>query len=224
MGDMGKAIDAVWEQIHSTREWGRYPTEAVIRFVARNYYQLDRKNVKILDFGCGQGAHTWYLAREGFDTYAFDGSESAVKRTREYLEKEDVQAEVKVMDGISLDYEDNFFDAVIDSACIGHTTMENIIEMYCGIHRVLKPGGQLFTTFFSTRTSGYGEGKLIEPGTFCGIKDGPLGGEGVTHFWQEEELKHTLEIAGFSQVKIEKMMYSTNAYVVENLNAVCVKA
>lgn len=224
MADIVKSIDAVWEQIHSTREWGRYPTEAVIRFVARNFYRLDRKNVRILDFGCGQGAHTWYLAREGFDTYAFDGSESAVRRTKEYLDKEQVQAEVKVMDGIALDYEDNYFDAVIDSACIGHSTMANIIAMYHGIYRVLKPGGQLFTTFFSMATSGYGEGKSIEPGTFCGIENGPLGGEGVTHFWQEEELKRTLENIGFSQVKIEKMMYTTNSYVVENLNAVCVKA
>ena len=77
---MKKTFDEIWEDIHKNKEWGRYPSEEVIRFVARNYYNQDRDKVKILDFGCGAGANTWFLAREGFDTYAFDGSKTAVKR------------------------------------------------------------------------------------------------------------------------------------------------
>lgn len=66
-----KSFSEEWEKIHSTQEWGRYPSETVIRFIARNYYKTEREKIKILDFGCGAGAHTWYLAREGFDVYAF---------------------------------------------------------------------------------------------------------------------------------------------------------
>lgn len=65
-----KSFSEEWEKIHSTQEWGRYPSETVIRFIARNYYKTEREKIKILDFGCGAGAHTWYLAREGFDVYA----------------------------------------------------------------------------------------------------------------------------------------------------------
>ena len=69
-----------------------YPTEHVIRFIARNYYNVpERGKIKILDFGCGTGAHTWYLAREGFDAYAFDGSESAIRRAKKDLQKKDYQ-------------------------------------------------------------------------------------------------------------------------------------
>lgn len=78
---MCSSIDPKWEEIHRNREWGKYPTEYVIRFVARNYYNFPiRQRVKILDYGCGGGSHTWYLAREGFDTYAFDGSQSAIQK------------------------------------------------------------------------------------------------------------------------------------------------
>ena len=83
-----KSFDETWEEIHATQEWGKYPSESVIRFAARNYYKSDRKDVKILDFGCGGGSHTWYLAREGFDVYAFDGSQSAVKNVKVRLEQE----------------------------------------------------------------------------------------------------------------------------------------
>ena len=48
------SIDPIWEEIHSRQEWGQYPSEHVIRFIASNYYRaLDRNAVKILDFGCG---------------------------------------------------------------------------------------------------------------------------------------------------------------------------
>ncbi len=39
-----------------------------------------------------RGAHTWYLAREGFDVYAFDGSKSAVAKAAQRLEKEHLKA------------------------------------------------------------------------------------------------------------------------------------
>ena len=48
-------IDKAWEEIHSSRDWGQYPSEHVIRFVARNYYNKKRDEVKILDFGIGGG-------------------------------------------------------------------------------------------------------------------------------------------------------------------------
>ena len=87
-------MDKIWEEIHGNQPWGKYPQEYVIRFVARNYYNRDRKSVKILDFGCGQGANTWYLAREGFDTYAFDGSENAVLKCSERLKNEGLTADI----------------------------------------------------------------------------------------------------------------------------------
>lgn len=46
-----------WEEIHNNMEWGKYPSENVIRFIARNYYNEDRGRIKILDFGCGGGKH-----------------------------------------------------------------------------------------------------------------------------------------------------------------------
>ena len=113
-----KSFDETWEKIHAAQEWGKYPSEPVIRFVARNYYNEARKAVKILDFGCGGGSHTWYLAREGFDTYGFDGSKSAVNKVETRLKEEKLQADLRVRDALELDYENDFFDCVIDNATV----------------------------------------------------------------------------------------------------------
>ena len=106
---MKGSIDPVWEEIHSTQEWGQYPSEHVIRFVARNYYKKDRRSVKILDFGGGGGAHTWYLAREGFDVYGFDGSPSAVRKAEAKLAREHLSAHLCCATGQDVSYEDDFF-------------------------------------------------------------------------------------------------------------------
>ena len=134
----------LWERIHSNLEWGKYPSEQVVRFVARNYYNCVRQDIKILDFGCGAGANTWFLAREGFDVYAFDGAPSAVKRAKEYLQNEGINSvKFKVLDGKSLNYEEEFFDCVIDSACIYSNTRDDIIKMYQEVYRVLKQQGKI---------------------------------------------------------------------------------
>ena len=56
-----------WENIFLQKEWGKYPSIALVRFIASNYYDAqDRNEIKILEIGCGTGANLWYLAREGF--------------------------------------------------------------------------------------------------------------------------------------------------------------
>ncbi len=157
-----KSFDNVWEEIHATQEWGKYPSEPVIRFMARNYYKKDRKSIKVLDFGCGGGNHTWYLAKEGFSVYAFDGSISAIDKVKQLLEKERLSACLKVMDALELDYEDNFFDCIIDNATIYANKYRNIKLMYSKIFKILKEGGRLLTVNFSTNTTGYGTGKELE--------------------------------------------------------------
>jgi len=57
----GSHWDLVWKEIFSSREWGKYPPEHVIRFVARNFYRApDRKQVYLLEVGCGPGAKGHY--------------------------------------------------------------------------------------------------------------------------------------------------------------------
>ena len=45
-----KSFDQSWEEIHAKRIWGGYPSEHVIRFVARNFYGVQNRDcVRILD-------------------------------------------------------------------------------------------------------------------------------------------------------------------------------
>ena len=210
-----KSFDETWENIHATTEWGKYPAESIIRFVARNYYKEDRKSIKILDYGCGAGSHTWYLAREGFDTYAFDGSKSAVKKAKERLQSEGLEAKFKVSDALQLDYEENFFDFIIDAAMVYANKINDIILMFKNIYGMLKKGGKLFSISFSTATTGYKMGKEIEKNTFIDIEKGSLKDRGTVHFFEEEELYTLLSEIGFKDIKVDKMWFTDNGNIVE---------
>lgn len=211
-----KSFNEEWEQIHQSMEWGKYPSENVIRFVARNYFKKVRNQVRILDFGCGSGANTWFLAREGFDTYAFDGSQSAVEKAKAHLQAEGLfDVHFDVMDGTEIIYENAFFDCVIDNVCIYANCLEYINEMYANVYRILKSGGKFFSTCFGTGTAGYGDGEQIEKNTFCNIKEGTLANRAVAHFFTEDELRILAERTGFSNVIIDKMTYTDNGIRIE---------
>lgn len=214
-----KSFDTIWETIHKNQEWGKYPSEPVIRYVARNYYDKNRSQIKILDFCCGAGSHTWYLAREGFDVYAFDGSESAVNKVKERLEKEGLKADLRVRDALELDYEDNFFDCVIDNVSIYANKFENITKMYEKIYDMTKQGGRLFTSVFSKNTTGYGMGEQIEKDTFIDLTCGVLKGRGTVHFYDENEISALLDKIGFCDIQTDVIHYTDDGNVVEQIFA-----
>ena len=212
-----KSFDETWEEIHSTQDWGQYPSEHVIRFVARNYYRSDRANTKILDFCCGGGAHTWYLAREGFDVFAFDGSKSAVMKVQKKLEKEGLSAKLDVYDAAETNYSDDFFDAVIDNVSVYANTSSNIRVMYEHIFNMLKKGGKLFTSVFTEDTTGALSGEKIEEHTYRNLKDGNLSGRGIVHFFDREEMIRLLSEIGFINIVIDTLVYTDNGTTVSML-------
>jgi len=199
---------------------GVYPSEHIIRFVARNYYAVqNRKDIKILDFGCGAGAHTWFLAREGFDTYAFDISKTVVERLKAQLLKENLNAHVEVLDGNDFHYKD-FFDAVIDNVSIMTNLMKDIILMYKNVYSALKQGGKFITVVFGKETTGYKTGTKVEDGTYENITQGPLQRLGYRHFFDNDELMQTLSSIGYKNIKIDFMKYTDNGNNVQQIMAI----
>jgi len=113
--------DPAWEQIFSSKEWGEYPPEHVIRFVARNFYGVpDRKEVRLLEPGCGPGANVWFMAREGFTVSGIDGSATSIKQASERLTREGLAADLRVGDFSTLPWPGSRFDGVVENVSLCH--------------------------------------------------------------------------------------------------------
>jgi SAM-dependent methyltransferase len=185
--------DPVWEQIFSSREWGRYPAEELIRCVARNFFSVtERSATRILEVGSGPGANLWFLAREGFAAYGIDGSATAVARSRRRLDTEcpgwgNGGGEVVTGDIMHLPWPEGYFHAVIDSEAVYCNDFEDSRGIYAEMHRVTRPGGKLFVRTFACGTWGEGSGRLLGPRQF--IADaGPLAGKGPSRVTSLDEI------------------------------------
>ncbi len=207
-----QTFDKQWEKVHSEKNWGKYPTEEVIRFVARNFFKCEnRKSIKILDFGCGTGANAWFVSREGFDLIAFDGSFSALKKARKNCLESINNASFLNADGGQLPFKNNSFDAIIDSAAISANSLSGIRQLLKESFRVLKPGGKFFSSgLFKRSMTGYKSGDQIDNHSFRNIKIGALSGIGTVHFFSKREIVAEWGKIGFRELQIDSIERSDN--------------
>ncbi len=180
--------DSTWDAVFERQEWGKYPSESLIRFVARNFYKKQRSTVRILELGCGPGANIWYLARERFRAYGIDGSAIAIARGKKRLVREKLKAELRTGDILELPYPDQFFDAVVDVECLSCNSFDDSAAILAEAHRVLKPSGLLFSQCFTDRTT-TGASKKRADLSYKSVKVGPLAGIGFVRLTDRRAAK-----------------------------------
>lgn len=198
--------DPTWEKVYRERDWGRYPPEELIRFMARHYYDVpDHGQVRVAEIGCGTGANIWYLAREGFEVYGLDGSKTAIEKTRFRLnaDPETLRAMLFARDASALwnVCGRESVDAVIDVCCLQHNRIADIHAILQGVYAVLKPGGRVFSMMVATGSWGEGSGTQVEPGTYTDIPKGPAAGLGITRFVTLPEV--CLLFSAFQDLSVE---------------------
>lgn len=202
---MMQTFDKQWIHVHENRNWGKYPVEEAIRFLARNHPPHLRPHTDVLDLGCGTGAHTWLLSREGFNVFAFDGSLTAVNKARQLCLQENHSPCFFTADAGYLPIKSHFFDTVIDIGAVTSNTTAGIKTILAEINRVLKPGGRFFSSMlFSLATTGIKDGKKIDSHTCENLNTGPVAGLGTIHFFDQPHIKKLWRQAGFTSLQIDR--------------------
>jgi SAM-dependent methyltransferase len=129
----------VWNAIGGPK----YPHNSVVSFVFNKFSKnpAANANFKALDLGCGSGVHTTFLAAEGFNTYALDSSETAVKNTRAALDERGLTASLVKCRSIENEYPKHFFDLVLCISVLECQPKRDLRENFYQICRILKPSG-----------------------------------------------------------------------------------
>ncbi len=153
----GDAFNTRWEtDVYAKgRQINRYPFPVFIgKFLAQFGQVPDRSAVKVLEVGSGAGNNVWFFAREGFDTYAIEGSASAVAHARKRLDADGLRADMRLGDFRELPFAGDSMDFVLDRGALTCNTRAGVEAALCEIQRVMKPGGLFFSQIFSTKHSG----------------------------------------------------------------------
>ena len=201
-------MDPVWEKLHSSRHWGKYPADDVIRTLMRQFPDPEqRAQTAVLELGCGAGANLTFLLQEGFQVHAVDGAPSAIAKSRAHVAtyaRPGQACELRVADFKKLDYANARFDVVVDCLAVYANPMETVRTAVAEARRVLKPGGYFYSSVFGSRTFGAASGGLLEPGTLENPTAGPCKDLGTSHFFTEAELR-TL-YAGWASLTLRRVV------------------
>jgi 2-polyprenyl-3-methyl-5-hydroxy-6-metoxy-1,4-benzoquinol methylase len=114
---------------HNTR-----PFNAVIPF-------SKLAGASVLEIGCGMGLHSELMGLAGANVCAVDISPTSIEATMRRAEIRKLKIDARVMDAVSLEFEDETFDFVWSWGVIHHSAQTGRIVKE--IHRVLKPGGEV---------------------------------------------------------------------------------
>ena len=184
----------------------RYPNEELCRFMGRNFFSIlleHRKEIKILETGCGSGANLWMLAKEGFDTYGVDIAQESLSLCEKMLDSYGVSANLQVQDMTNMSFPHEHFDAVVDvfsSYCLTKTQGEEYLNT---LAKIIKKGGLFFTYFPSKNSDTYQfleNAHLIDRDTLDSIrrKDSPFYGQHYPfRFSHPREYEEALSKLGF---------------------------
>jgi len=172
--------DPVWEEIFSSRAWGRYVAEDLVRFVAREVFpREDRGQLKALELGCGPGANLCFLAKEGIAFDAVEGSPTAAAQAQFRLDGEHPGWRGRIAVGNFCHLPDDFtgYDFVLDSEAIYCNDFAESRQVVAEVHKRLKKGGAFWSRTFAPGTWGVETGQRV--GENYWLADaGPLAGKG----------------------------------------------
>ncbi|MDT5271702.1 MAG: hypothetical protein QOH49_3888 [Acidobacteriota bacterium] len=150
--DLKAAVKAHWQrQPCGTRDLTAEDRRAFFERLEEERYQLEPylppfarfeegKGLRLLEVGVGAGTDFVNWVRRGARATGIDLTEEGVRLTRERLELEGLDAEVRVGDAESLPFDDDSFDLVYSYGVLHHSP--NTTQAIREVHRVLKLGGR----------------------------------------------------------------------------------
>lgn len=178
--------ESAWRDQHTQHEWTT-PEDTVKALLPT----LRNEHVKrVLDLGFGLGRHVILFAREGFETYGIEPTQSGYDYCTQWLHIARLSAIISRGEMATLAFPDEYFDFVISWNVIYHGTLNAIQHALDEISRVTRQSGLIYITLNSTRNEYYGYGREIESNTFLN-PDKP-DGDLLHHFSDSREVHHLL--------------------------------
>jgi len=208
--------DPVWEKLFR-KGWGKYPPEEVVRFFFR--VKNEFSSPKVLDIGCGQGACSWFMAKEGAKVLAFDGAPTGLQNLPEIAKEFRLRNTIELVLGDITTpgkYISETFDILLDNYSLYANPEEDICSALFQYYNFLNRGRYLLMNCFGEKTTGYGTGTQLSEHTYRDV-EGSLKGRGVITWFNRTRLNDLFDNIGFQVNYTEDLIVEYNGIVSERL-------
>jgi len=113
---------------------------------------------RIVNLGCAHGPD-FLPFRSGFDLYGVDFSSGMLRQARTYMAKHGFRAELVRADLAHLPFGEASFDHAVSVAAYHHVEdLEHRVQAFRELHRVLRPGGEVYLTVWNHRQAAFRSG------------------------------------------------------------------
>lgn len=122
----------------------------------RRFYSITRESTRyyqewlrakpagsqVLDYCCGDGTTSIWLAEEGFQVTGIDISDVSIENCRKFAAERELSESTtfQVMDAEAMEFEDDTFDVIVCQGVLHHLDLEQAMPE---LARVLKPDGEI---------------------------------------------------------------------------------
>jgi len=145
-------------EFHNKREKAKKTNQTIYKYLTTNkkFYSITKgsnnflkkwltkecKNKKVLDYCCGRGGTSIFLAKNKANVTGIDISDESIKTCKVSAQEEKVDKNTSffVMDAEKTNFENNSFDVVV---CVGVLHHLNLQIVYHELNRILKPNGKI---------------------------------------------------------------------------------
>jgi 2-polyprenyl-3-methyl-5-hydroxy-6-metoxy-1,4-benzoquinol methylase len=103
-----------------------------------------KPNCRILDFGCGRGLLSCFLAMKNFDVYGVDASADTLKIAEKLAEKLGCKPRFRLIKENDFPFVDEYFDAILCVWVLHEVSQDEIRKISEELHRILRKKGSVF--------------------------------------------------------------------------------
>ena len=116
-----------------------------------NYIQIgNKKTMKALDLGVGDGVNAIYLAKNGYEVFGNDISKVAIKKAEKKFIKNSLHGHFEVKDVRDVEIFESSYDFILCSMVAHYLEKNEVVILVNKIKKGLSPNGIVFFSILST--------------------------------------------------------------------------
>ncbi|MGO9903232.1 MAG: class I SAM-dependent methyltransferase [Solirubrobacteraceae bacterium] len=191
-----------WDSLHEQARFRpSYPSEHVVRFLARRACVHLPWRQRALDIGVGGGRHTILLAKFGYAVDGVDISAEGIRQTQNVLAEDGVSAELRQASMGLLPFAPDTFDVVLSVGVFYYGTAAEGQAAIDEVRRVLKPNGEALVVMRTARDVRRGRGEALGDEAYRLLTHDTNEYGTIQHFLTEQAVRDAF--AGFSELQFE---------------------
>ncbi len=193
-----KRTAVIWENKYANnQDVNIYPWDHIVAWTKINLAKgLISPDAKILEVGCGTGNNLWFAAREGFEVFGIDISETAIDFAKKRFSAENLTGHFECASMTELPFTSDSFDIVLDRAAICCLDQDAAVKCFSEVSRVLIPGGLFYFNPYSDQHSSLVSGLEMVNDLVTGIHNGGLSGAKLIRFYSRKDIEVIGKIFG----------------------------